>query len=307
MLVILFNVITILGFKTNTYMSKQITNQAKFSPNGSTKYCFIFGNFLKNSPSPTLHTQWFYENQKDIIYLPYQIESEIHFHEAISSLLKCNNFHGANITMPFKNSILSLSNIKKSAFVSKSSVANTLFKNEANEWCLENTDIDGIKLSIETLIPENTKYNLILLGGGGTAASCSFYAQHINTFCQKVLCFTRNPAKTREKFPNLDANSNTTLLAESFLSEEKIQSLNSNFPTLIINTIPNQNINNNPLIKLLNFSLSKQIYFFDVVYTKTETFKLAEKMGIKCLNGELMFKEQARKSFYLWTGVYPRP
>ncbi|MES2614862.1 MAG: hypothetical protein V4591_05555, partial [Bdellovibrionota bacterium] len=269
----------------------------------------LFGSELKNSPSPALHTNWFHQHGLNVIYLPCQIQEEKIFKSTLSNLLSVDNFQGANITMPFKSTVVEILNIDRSKDVLSTGVANTLYKNQSNKWGLENTDLTGIAKTIKNLIPENANYNLIVLGGGGVAASCLYFGDELDSQCQKILCFTRNPSKTKARFPLLRKNKKLQLMDSNFDNTNEIKKITSNKDAflLVINTIPAENAQedqkNNLLIQLTKLISINQICYFDAIYKRTPNIELAERFGIKCLDGSMMFEEQAKESFYLWTGI----
>jgi shikimate dehydrogenase len=304
MIDIMSDFIIFLGFKTNGYMSKQIAQQNKFSPSGQTKYCFLFGDFLKISPSPELHTKWFLEKKKDIVYLPYEVESKFHLIKSIRALLNCKNFIGGNITKPFKSSLLMEKNFILTEDVFKTRSANTIYKNENNEWVLENTDIHGISVSLKKLMPLNKKFNLVIFGGGGASSSAIYTI--INQFkFEKIICVSRSPNKTKEQFRKIKKPKDLLLLnyIEFNETEHEIKSSKINLPLLIINSVPEQKANDIHTKSVEKFLKSQQpdnTYFFDMIYKETRLMKQAHSLGIKSINGEIMLIEQAKVSFSFW-------
>lgn len=303
-------------------MSKQIPDMKILSPNGSTKFCFLFGNEITHSPSPSIHTQWFMQFNFNVVYLPCQVQNEQSFKNIITSLLNIDNFHGANITMPFKSLILDILQITHSDAVKATGAANTLYKNQSNNWCLENTDVYGIKKTIQSLVPSN--YNLIVLGGGGAAASCIYFGTYISQ-CKQIICFTRNPEKTLHRFPSLSTaltNKKLQILSTTTENINKIKALisNNNY-NVIVNSIPpenelnkicstelletNEQAKESLFIELTKILPVEKLCYFDMSYRNTFNLQYSKDNGIKCADGMLMLKEQARESFFLWTGVRP--
>lgn len=292
-------------------MSKQNHNMNFLSPNGSTKFCFLFGNEISNSPSPIMHTKWFIFYQLNMIYLPCQIKATQHFKKALESLMKVENFHGANITMPFKNEVSKILNISRSKIVKETSAANTLYKDRSNNWCLENTDIYGIKKTVENLLPCNTNYTLIVWGGGGAAASCIYYGEFLDPNCKKIICVTRDPSKTLKKFPQLKTYKKFQTINSNFKNTIEINELflDKNSYALVVNTIPANQIQHNSednlLIQLIKIFPTKQICYFDMNYKDTFNIEIARNNKVQCLNGIVMLEEQAKQSFFLWTEILP--
>jgi shikimate dehydrogenase len=62
------------------------------------------------------------------------------------------------------------------------------------------------------------------------------------------------------------------------------------------------------VIKLEYEKISKDKFFYDVIYNPKETnfLKEAKKFGGKTENGKTMFLYQAQKAFFIWHGVLPK-
>jgi shikimate dehydrogenase len=291
---------------TKTWMSKQEQNMKNLSPNGSTKFCFLMGSDIANTRSPALHTAWFVSLNLNAVYLPCSIQGEESFKNTFSSLLKIGNFCGANITMPFKSLAVEMPDLVLSHAVKAIGAANTLYKNKEGGWSLENTDIIGIKKTIESLVPRNTPYNMILLGGGGAAASCIHYAEHLDSSCQQVICLTRNPEKTKGRFPNLKTGRKLRIFNLDLDSIDKVRQLvvDEALVTLVVNTIPDTE--KDLLVQIARIMPMKNFCYFDMLYKNTTVnLEFARSQGIPCVDGLLMLEEQAKESFFLWTGIRP--
>jgi shikimate dehydrogenase len=209
---------------------------------------------------------------------------------------------------------LELEDLKKSEIVKKMKAANTVYKNNLGEWCLENTDVKGIEASILKLIKTNESFEMIVLGGGGSAAAV-IYCGLVNKNCKKIFCLTRSPEKTLKHYEYFK---NENKISVEHLNDEIIEktisvSNQTSHKKIIINTLPlgllekdsNESYREeNPyaitLIKRIN---SKLCCYFDLVYENTQGIKFAQTKGVKCLNGKLMLTTQAKESFFLWTGI----
>ncbi|APJ02601.1 shikimate dehydrogenase family protein [Silvanigrella aquatica] len=297
-------------------MRNEISEHNSSAPDGKTKFCFLFGSHIEHSLSPAIHTRWFHVNNLNCIYLPMQIQNEYQFLNMMNCLTQSQNFLGGNITLPFKNSALKLDFMRCSENVKVTQAANTVYKNSLDEWYLENTDIAGIEFSLNSLLVPNSDFEMIVLGGGG-AASSVIYNGIINKYCSRIVCLTRNPVKTLQKYPFLANERKVNLYAlntESLYQWRAVKS-QSMKSTLLINTLPlgmtNQNTKGvygeeNYFAMSLIQCLDKETdCYFDLIYKDTETIRFAQYKGIKCINGKLMLETQAKKSFFLWTGVLP--
>lgn len=282
-------------------------------PNGKTKFCFLFGSRIEHSLSPGMHTSWFQKYGLNCIYLPLQIQEESEFISLLEKLILVDGFLGANITLPFKNSVLNLGSVQKSAGVQATQAANTIYKNQMGVWSLENTDLKGIEASIFQLIPYNETFKIIMLGGGGAAATAIYFGID-NKNCENIVCLTRNPEKTTKKYEYLKQEKKFIIKELNLENIEKIVSeeLFKSGKIILINTLPlglkdgksigsygEENVFAIELIKKLK---NKELCYFDLIYQDTSAILLAKEKGICHINGKFMLTTQAKESFFYGQG-----
>jgi shikimate dehydrogenase len=291
-----------------------ISKLDSFIPDGKTKFCFLFGSNIVHSLSPAMHSTWFQSNNLNCVYLPLQIQDEKEFLTILKSLTLLQGFLGGNITLPFKNCALKMDFVKQSEGVKATQAANTIFRNQLGQWCFENTDIKGIEASIHELVAPHESFEMIVLGGGGAAAT-SIYWGIKNRNCSNIICITRDPEKTLKNYDYLDNEKKFSIYK---LDYENINLLLNNIPNklgkiVLINTLPlglddvksvgsygEENFFALEIIKKLSY---ENCCYFDLIYNDTKAIKFANEKGIKNINGKLMLKTQAKESFLLWTGV----
>jgi shikimate dehydrogenase len=296
-------------------MENRIFKVDSFIPDGKTKFCFLFGSNISHSLSPAIHSTWFQSNRLNCVYLPMQIEDEKDFLSTLKSLTFLKGFLGGNITLPFKNSALKMEFVIQSDGVKATHAANTIYRNQLGKWCFENTDIKGIEASIDKLVSPYESFDMIVLGGGGAAAT-SIYCGIKNKNCTKIVCLTRSPEKTLKNFEYLEQEKKFSIYN---LDQESISSTLNNVSNILskivlINSLPlglsdvkssgsyaEENSFALEIIKKLN---SKNCCYFDLIYDDTKAIKFANEKGIKNMNGKLMLTTQAKESFLLWTGMH---
>lgn len=295
-------------------MENKISRLDSFLPDGKTKFCFLFGSNIAHSLSPAMQSSWLQSNNLNCVYLPLQIHDEKEFLTILKSLTLLQGFLGGNITLPFKNYALKMDSVSQSEGVKATQATNTIFKNQSGQWCFENTDIKGIEASIHKLITPNESFDMIVLGGGGAAAT-SIYWGIANTNCSRIICLTRNPKKTLKNYAYLSREKKFSIYK---LDNENIHMLLNEIPyalgkIVLINTLPlglddvnsiggygEENYFAIEMIRKLN---NKNSCYFDLIYDDTKAIKLANEKGIKNINGKLMLSTQAKESFLLWTGI----
>ncbi len=287
------------------------------------KFCLLFGTNLLTSASEKMHDFWFKKYAINMTYKNYILQDSEAFIEAIECLYLNENFMGGNITMPFKQTLVQ--EITKgfilSSTVKNTASANTLFRDAAGKFNLENTDVIGIKKTLAYLLGVHKKIkNVIILGGGGSSASC-IYSLCTDFDSTHIYCLTRNVKLTKNRFSK--SNFLLKLLKNKTL---KVENLNRNFlhstssslqnliesqeQILIINTLPLGATamyaeSNLYCCALLKSRVNKPTLFFDLVYQNTDACSVAKELSFSYLNGAYMLKEQARESFKLWTGILP--
>jgi shikimate dehydrogenase len=285
-----------------------------------TKFCFLFGKNLEHSPSPKLHNFWFKKYHFDIEYKKCVVQTVHEFVDIVHTYCNNANFIGGNVTMPFKQSVVELCSdiIICSETVKNSASSNTLFRDQNGFLRAENTDVIGIKTTLHTLYTrKDIIETAIVYGGGGAAASCVFTLLK-HQFAKKILCLTRDPCLSLHRFCQ------STFLKKAIETKHLVfKTLQENFAVcdeygkcshkvktdlLVINTLPLGRTNmysdpNTDCLEFLNASNPETTFYFDLVYDHTDACQRAKEMGIRYLDGRLMFETQAAMSFKHWTGM----
>ena len=251
------------------------------------KKFLVIGNPIEHSLSPTLHNYWIKNNSIEATYDKQKLdESEL---EQLIAQIKKEEIHGANVTVPFKKTIIPFLD-ELSVEAERTQSVNTLyFKN--SKIVGHNTDIVGFETSIE-----KSKYNVLnkevlILGAGGVVPSIILALNKMKVSKIKV------SNRTKEKAESLKKNfKNIELIEWGELP---------NFDMIINATSIGLKKEDN--IKLNFSSISGNKFFYDVIYNPSETnfLKVGKKLGNKTLNGKLMFIYQALAAFNVWHGLKP--
>ena len=112
------------------------------------KKYLVIGNPISHSLSPELHNHWIKQNKLDAIYEKKKInDNEL---GNLISEIKKGNINGANVTVPFKNAVISyLDELSDEAKITQS--VNTIYLKN-NKTIGHNTDIEGFEKAIMRLI-----------------------------------------------------------------------------------------------------------------------------------------------------------
>ena len=250
------------------------------------KKYFVIGNPINHSLSPLLHNYWIKKNNINAEY--FKKELTLNKLEEFINDIRQEKISGANITIPFKKSIIPYLDIL-SPEAEKSQSVNTIALKD-NKLIGYNTDIFGFEQAIKKLNFSVKEKKVFILGAGGVVPSIILALKNMNA--SKINVSNR----TKEKALDLKKR------------YEKIGVLNwGEIPEfdLIINAtslgLKNETIN----LDLSKVGQNK--LFYDVIYNPRETnfLKTGKNLGNFSENGKLMFIYQALASFELWHGILP--
>ncbi|MDC0517748.1 shikimate dehydrogenase [Candidatus Pelagibacter sp.] len=266
------------------------------------KKYLVIGNPIGHSLSPLIHNYWMkkyhlidsvYEkrkvNEKDLINIIKEIKED--------------KIIGVNVTVPFKKLIIPfLDKLDFSAEETQS--VNTIFKIN-NKIVGYNTDSSGFRDTIRNLysgsensvIPLPLKgKNIFILGAGGVTSSI-ISALKLEGADNIVLS-----NRTIEK-----ANDLKKLFPELEVME---WGKRPSICNIVINTT-SVGLKKDEEVKI-DFSdydkkFHKNLLFYDLIYNPEETvfLKKARLRGNKTMNGKMMFLNQAKYAFHIWTNVLP--
>ena len=251
------------------------------------KKYIVIGNPIQHSLSPKLHNYWLKEKKIDAVYEKKKI-NENELKNLISEIRK-KKFDGANVTIPFKQKIISfLDELTHEAKITQS--VNTIYRKN-NKIIGHNTDISGFELGIK-----ETKYNInnktiLILGAGGVVPSIICALEKMKASRIIVSNRTKIKAENLKKLfkdllvvdwghvPDFDMIINATSLG--LKKEDKIQ------------------------LDLSKTESNK--FFYDVIYKPEEThfLKTGKELNCKTENGKKMFVFQASGSFKIWHNIDP--
>ena len=251
------------------------------------KKFLVIGNPIEHSLSPTLHNYWIKSSGIDAIYEKQKLDqSQL---EQLIVQIKKKKIDGANVTVPFKKTIIPFLD-ELSIEAEKTQSVNTLyFKN--NKVVGHNTDIVGFETSIE-----KSKYNVcnkevLILGAGGVVPSIIFALNKMKVSKIKISNRTKEKGEDLKRlFKNIeiiewgDIPKFDMIINATSLGLKKEDNLN-----LDLSLIPGNK------------------FFYDVIYNPSETnfLKIGRELGNKTLNGKLMFIYQALSSFNIWHNQRP--
>ncbi len=240
----------------------------------------VFGDPISHSKSPILHNYVFHKLAINARYTRYHLESSEHFRELFFKF----GLSGANITLPFKESVLSSCDEIR-GIANKIGAINTIVR-EHNKLVGYNTDAIGFYKNIESKFIKNA----LILGAGGSAKAIAYILQEHNISVSIV----NRSAKNLEFFKRAHF--------PCFLSEEIPQ--DSHFDMIINAT--SSSINNTLPLKesTLKHLFNNANVAFDLMYGKECAFlSLAKDSGVEAIDGAKMLLYQAIEASSLFLCV----
>lgn len=265
---------------------------------GKTKIVGLIGNPVKHSVSPEMHNAAFDETDLDFIYVTFKVKNE-YVEEAIKGI-KSLNITGANVTIPYKSTVMThLDEIKSTA--EKIGAVNTIVRKNSN-LIGHNTDGQGVLKSLEDNVGNVRKKKVMLLGAGGAARAIGFTLAD-----QGVNLTISNRSKRKGEKLATEILEKTGIKVKHVTQEkEKIAEELEEKDILIDSTPVGMHPNENKSI-LSSEEINENLTVMDIVYNprKTKLLKEAEKAGAETVSGLEMLVYQGAASFELWTGETP--
>ncbi len=238
----------------------------------------LIGKNIGYTRSPEIFKAFFESGSWQLDYKVFDLE-DIHL---VEELFKNPDLLGFNVTIPYKQDILNYVD-EQSPDVVRLKNANTIVIYPTGKKKAFNTDIYGIKKSLQQFLSEDVQnIKALILGTGATARSFSYVLEQMNI---PHLFASRKPEGKNQ-------------IGYDELSEEMIKK-----HRLIINTTPLGNMHSPASKPDIPYAfLTSHHFLFDVHYVPEETLFLKEgkKREAKTINGWLMLKYQAEKAWEIW-------
>ena len=262
------------------------------------KKYLVIGNPISHSLSPLIHNHWMKKYRlEDSVYEKRKVE-EKNLKNIIKGIRE-NEIVGANVTVPFKKLIIPF--LDELDFIARETQSvNTLFKIN-NKIIGYNTDSPGFRDTIRELnLRSNNSMissslegkHIFILGAGGVASSIISALK--SEGADSIVLSNRTKEKANELkklFPELKV-----------LDWGKKPSIcNIVINTTSVGLIKDEEIE-------IDFSdYDNNLLFYDLIYNPKETvfLKKAWLRGNKTMNGKMMFLNQAKYAFNLWTNITP--
>ena len=253
----------------------------------------IIGNPIKHSLSPVLHNYWFKKYKINANYSIINIKDENEL-SGIINKIKNKEINGVNVTLPFKQKIVShVDSIVNDAEITSS--VNTIYLDSQQSIIGENTDVFGLQAAYLKEIDNMPKKKALIIGAGGVSPSVILSLQ--KTGVQEISITNR----TREKCIFLKNKFNNLKIIDWKKLQEEIRNFDIIVNATSLGLKDGKDFD-------FNFDQPKSnLIYIDTIYNplETKTLKYLKKMDIKVFNGLNMFIYQGQKAFYLWNNINP--
>lgn len=262
----------------------------------NTKVYGIVGNPISHSLSPLLQNALAEEMNIDMKYVAFPVTANIK--DAINGAFFLG-IQGFNVTIPFKKDMLEIvSEIDERA--KNIGAINTLIRVE-DGYKGYNTDILGLKMSLENSGLNIKNKNIILLGAGGAAKSALYLA--VEEEAKSITIINRNKKKAEELKKEIGFRNISTFSLDDLKSDINLLKYNDYFVFQTTNVGMHPNIDD-CIIEDEDF-YKKCDAGIDLIYTPFETtfIKKMKESGNSCINGLDMLILQGVASFEIWNKV----
>ena len=251
------------------------------------KKFLVIGNPIDHSLSPRLHNYWIKKNNLAASYDKKLLEKD-EIQQLILDI-KEEKIHGLNVTVPFKKTVIPFLDILSDEARNSQSV-NTIYKKQ-DKIVGDNTDINGFKTGLEITNQVIKNKEALILGAGGVVPSIIIALKKMKI--AKIYLSNRTELKAlaiKKLFPEIE-----------IIKWGKV----SNFDIIINAT--SIGLNEKDEIKIDYENISKNKFFYDVIYNPKETnfLKKGKEFGAQTENGKMMFIYQAQKAFFTWHNILP--
>ena len=266
------------------------------------KKYLVIGNPIGHSLSPLIHNHWIKKYRLvESVYEKRKVEEKDL--KNIIREIREDEIVGVNVTVPFKKLIIPFLD-KLDFSAEKTQSVNTLFKTN-NKIVGYNTDRTGFWDTIRKFYPPSNDSmmplpldgkHIFILGAGGVTSSIISALK--DEGANNIILSNRTKEKANELkklFPDLE-----------------VLEWGKKPPTcnIVINTT-SIGLNKDEEIKIdfsdYDKSFHKNFLFYDLIYNPKETdfLKKARLRGNKTINGKMMFLNQAKYAFNIWTNIIP--
>ncbi len=269
---------------------------------GNTKLIGLLGNPVAHSLSPLFQNHALAKLDLPYVYIPLRVDQK-DLHTALHAL-RAFDFAGANVTIPYKKSVLPYCDVLSELSMHIEAV-NTLYVREGLLYGTS-TDADGFFRALQDIDHDVTGGSVVILGNGGTARTLAFSCI-LTKNIERLTLIGRNHERISALAEEIKKKTSVTCHTALFDTTACKEALAS--CTLCVNTTSvgmHPDVDASPLPKE---AFDDNMVVFDTIYNPAETLFLqhAKRAGCIAQNGLGMLLYQGLESFTYWTGQEVSP
>jgi shikimate dehydrogenase len=212
--------------------------------------------------------------------------------------LRGEEFLGANVTIPHKESVAALMD-KLTEEAAATGAVNTVVR-DGRKLIGHNTDVAGFKLALDKLVGrQKMPRHAVVLGAGGAARAVVFTL--ITAGFQRVVVFNRHLHRGEALVKHFGRSAAHMDLRAMPWHESVVEAELARTKLLVNATAVGMKPGETPVPAVL---LSSDLLVMDLIYNPAESQLLKDAASNKCtlVNGEQMLLQQGARAFELWTG-----
>lgn len=254
-----------------------------------TKRYAVVGDPVAHSLSPLIHNRWMKQAGLDAEYSLLHLQSA---DAAADIRALAQTYSGLNVTLPHKLAALAAAT-KVSPDAQRVGAANTLTRENGQDWSADNTDVAGFSDALQAAIGNDLKgKRVVLIGAGGAARAAALYLARAGAMTMIV---NRSILNAQALARDLASNAETADLAQLGQCAENA--------VLVVNSASLGHAGAN----LPALPAGKGRPFLDLSYGKAaeSTLVSAASAGWTPHDGLRMLVGQAAAAFRIWFGQTP--
>ena len=249
----------------------------------------ITGHPLEHTVSPAMHNAAFHALHVPGMY--FKLPAAPVELDAVTDLMIDLDMRGLNVTIPHKESVISLMDrLDREAL--KVGAVNTII-NDKGTLIGSNTDLYGVAKTFELAKFEVKDKDVLIIGAGGAS---------------RAVCAYLSEAKAKVKITNR-TNTKASSLADKFdnVTAVEFDSLAKGKYDAVVNCTPIGMKGFPNELPLPAEIIQKGMLVLDTIYNPevTKLIEVAREKGAVAISGKDMLIYQALKAFELWTGKVP--
>ena len=247
----------------------------------------LIGNPLSHSLSPSIHSRFLVSAGINGGYVCFEAPSKNDLPE-VFDIMKKFRFRGANVTVPYKEDVISFMDELEPLAEELRAVNTILFENGRIKGF--NTDVHGFAETLRENRLDLAEARVLMLGCGGAAKAVLRCLKDFRNI--KLTVVNRDTVKAENilKFLNFD---NAEICDYNYISREAV------FDSVIKAT--SLGLDGSPFADMSRIKCTQAAVDLQYKPWVTPFLKCYENSGCKIINGFSMLVHQAHKAFEIWT------